>query len=423
MRNSKKKELNSRNGITLISLVITIIVLLILAGATVTIVLSGDGLFSKANRATTEWNEKAKNETTEIDNLMDSLYEIIGEVRIEKATGTGDLSEGDGSEENPYKIQSIEDLCTLSKNVEDRISTYQNEFFILERNLDFQNEDSYIDPNGTTFGDVNNNGTVEGLITELTTGEGFKSIGYYGYSNSYPFMGIFNGNNKTIVNLYKNNNNAYQGLFNFADGAKLKNLNLKDLNIQCSYEVGGIIGACTGNVEIDNTIVSGRISGNDYISGFVGYSSTDMGGILKISNSKNMANITASSTEVGGFVGGFTGTGHKIIIENCINNGEISGNSYTGGIIGYQGGNETEITNCINTGKITTKGSYGIGGLIGYIETNTQSLQIDKCYNDGELVVTSDSWGASAVGGLIGHSGAGNTTITNSYNKQDIVKR
>lgn len=41
MKNFKKKELNSRNGITLIALVITIIVLLILAGISISM-LSGD---------------------------------------------------------------------------------------------------------------------------------------------------------------------------------------------------------------------------------------------------------------------------------------------------------------------------------------------------------------------------------------------
>ena len=48
---NKKKEQMQENGITLISLVVTIIILLILAGVTLNMALSGDGLFSKARKS------------------------------------------------------------------------------------------------------------------------------------------------------------------------------------------------------------------------------------------------------------------------------------------------------------------------------------------------------------------------------------
>ena len=54
--------LKEQKGITLIALVITIIVLLILAGTAVTIALSGDDIFSRGNQAKTEWNEKVNEE-------------------------------------------------------------------------------------------------------------------------------------------------------------------------------------------------------------------------------------------------------------------------------------------------------------------------------------------------------------------------
>ena len=61
----KKEE-----GITLIALVITVIVLLILAGAAVSIGLNGDNLFSKANEAKAEWNDKVNTENTVISDYM-----------------------------------------------------------------------------------------------------------------------------------------------------------------------------------------------------------------------------------------------------------------------------------------------------------------------------------------------------------------
>ena len=62
--------MNKRSGITLIALVITVIVLLILAGAAVSIGLNGDNLFSKANEAKAEWNDKVNTENTVISDYM-----------------------------------------------------------------------------------------------------------------------------------------------------------------------------------------------------------------------------------------------------------------------------------------------------------------------------------------------------------------
>lgn len=61
-----KKE----NGITLVALVVTIIVLLILAGVSLSLVFNSDGLFTKANDAAHRYNV-SKNE--EENFLMDSM--------------------------------------------------------------------------------------------------------------------------------------------------------------------------------------------------------------------------------------------------------------------------------------------------------------------------------------------------------------
>ncbi len=53
--------LKSNKGITLVALVITIIVLLILAGVTLSIVLH-TGIIDNSQRAVNSWNEAAKNE-------------------------------------------------------------------------------------------------------------------------------------------------------------------------------------------------------------------------------------------------------------------------------------------------------------------------------------------------------------------------
>lgn len=62
-------------GITLIALVITVIVLLILAGAAVSIGLNRDNLFAKANEAKDEWNAKVIEEDNTLSNYWKYLEE------------------------------------------------------------------------------------------------------------------------------------------------------------------------------------------------------------------------------------------------------------------------------------------------------------------------------------------------------------
>ena len=77
--------MKNRKGITLIALVITVIVLLILAGAAVSIGLNGENVFSKANEAKTEWNVKVAQEN-EVSNMLGMIDSYItspeGEIHI-----------------------------------------------------------------------------------------------------------------------------------------------------------------------------------------------------------------------------------------------------------------------------------------------------------------------------------------------------
>ena len=66
------------NGITLISLIITIIILLILAGITLAMVIGNSGIFNKANLAKQEYENAQKEETEALDNLSNKIDSILG---------------------------------------------------------------------------------------------------------------------------------------------------------------------------------------------------------------------------------------------------------------------------------------------------------------------------------------------------------
>ncbi len=73
--------MKKQTGITLIALVITIIVLLILAGTAISMSVSGDGIFKKANETVDKWNEKVSLQDNEITSLFNYM---------EQYTNTGD---------------------------------------------------------------------------------------------------------------------------------------------------------------------------------------------------------------------------------------------------------------------------------------------------------------------------------------------
>ena len=77
LRNKKKVQELKEKGITLIALVVTIIILLILAGVTLNMAMSGDGLFSKARNAAEKYKKAQEDDQdliSEIGKEMNSEY-------------------------------------------------------------------------------------------------------------------------------------------------------------------------------------------------------------------------------------------------------------------------------------------------------------------------------------------------------------
>ena len=74
----QKERLERKNGITLISLVITIIILLILASVAITLAVDSNGLFNRAGQAANAWNGSVANESEAIENLLTHMNTIVG---------------------------------------------------------------------------------------------------------------------------------------------------------------------------------------------------------------------------------------------------------------------------------------------------------------------------------------------------------
>ncbi len=99
-----KKRINYKEkGITLIALVITIIILLILAGVTLNTALSDNGLFARAKEASEKYKESEEQEKEAIDDIEKELDDII-------PAGVGEkVSTPKGKDWNEDKVDAVSD--------------------------------------------------------------------------------------------------------------------------------------------------------------------------------------------------------------------------------------------------------------------------------------------------------------------------
>ena len=83
------KMLKKKKGITLVALIITIIVLLILAGVSLSFVLNG-GILDKSQQAVNEYQNAANNESEILEYIDSTLEQKINEINSGAGGGTGD---------------------------------------------------------------------------------------------------------------------------------------------------------------------------------------------------------------------------------------------------------------------------------------------------------------------------------------------
>ena len=316
-----------------------------------------------------------------------------------KVTKTREWLAGSGTQEDTYKIYTIEDLVEFSRRsnagefVEEGTGEARYIYVELMNDLDFKRDSSYAKADRTDFGDVNDDGNVQDLKIELTTGQGFPCIAA---TETNAFNGTFEGNEHEIKNLYINSNSTRNGLF-----ANINNATVQDLGV-------------SGEITNKNN------STNYGASGIATYSS----GNSRIKNCYNKSNIKKiySNGSVAGIIAD-TAEGSTTIVENCYNSGSLSmtegeiTTTGTGNVAGLVGCNQGTLilVNSYNTGNIKNDIGTHTAGLVGRDNSITTSIKIINCYNTGEIT------SRAVTGGMIGLV-IGNTTVVNSYNEGDIER-
>ncbi len=304
---------------------------------------------------------------------------------------------GSGIEADPWKISKIEDLASIGQTHAASGQAWElDDYYILMNNLDFSADSSYTDP-AATGTDWNGDGnSSESIKTQFTTGVGWLPITD---CDTTQFSGSFDGNGKTISNLFINRpTEDYQALFGATSGAVISDLGLLDVNVTGSGEVAALV-ADVLDTYISFCYSTGSVVGDGmYLGGLVGwFSGSSVDPTIKYSYSTvGVTGTGTSANHVGGLAGGIY-DGAQIHASYAA--GNVSGYNNVGGLVGdvYQGfdgydqtGNAA-IKNAYATGDVT--GNNNVGGLAGSIEWD---VLVYKSYATGSVS------GVDSVGGIVG---------------------
>ena len=309
------KKTKSMKGITLIALVVTIIVVLIFVGISISMLTGENGILKNVANARENseisnekeyiklayLNAKIDKETKLDDNLelkiQNELNALLGNgkttviaednivVKFKENNRTYilDATQGDikqtemkiddnpgnikvgingeslkGNEESPYEIWCIEDLVELSRNY----TEYRNSYINLMQDLNFKSKLSYSNYKETKYGDINNDGKINELIEELKNEEGFTPI--------QDFEGVLDGKNHTLYNLYINKNKENIA-FIINNNGTIKNLSAKDGYIKGKQNISTF--AVYNNGLIENTENNSNVIA-EQMNGGIAYSNT-----------------------------------------------------------------------------------------------------------------------------------------------------
>lgn len=225
-------------------------------------------------------------------------------------------------------------------------------------------------------------------------------------SKDNPYTGVFDGAGKTISGLKLNDRNGFNAFVRvLGENGEIRNLNI-DAEFFGENNCGGIVGRNYGT--ISNCEFSGKVgkySGiTDEVNNIGGIVGQNLGTVVYCRNNGTVS----GQNNTGGIVGN---NGDSGSISLCVNNAAVTGIAYVGGIAGC---NYSTLRDCYNTGKVSGnyKSKY-IGGIAGM---NYSGAVIEYCHNVSEVEntytdesSTNSANSANNEGGVLGYNQTGAT--------------
>ena len=374
----KKKSLQEK-GITLIALVVTIIILLILAGVTLNMALSQNGLFSKTQEAADKYKQAQEDEEIEIE-------------KIEYAADGKDITE-------VQKISSKDEFKEFREKV-NQGENFNNTLIKLYCDIDLENEEWT--PIGTSTnpfnGVFNGNGhTIKNIKlnkkNEECKGEdNFYYIGLFGYNKGVIKNIVIDGNDIDLCQEVSENEYISVGtIAGYSEGIIENCCNKANINVAYISRIGGIAGRVLNTGEISKCCNKGVIkilkedNNKRIVGGICAYTQAN----TTIDSCYNEGNIIDTTIyhndQIGGIAGNSLGD-----IDSCYNIAEVHISNVSGEELGYEAvagivgqTNKGSILNCYNIGKIILEGNTRLNrwaSILGGTYDPDSSVIVDNCY-------------------------------------------
>lgn len=297
---------------------------------------------------------------------------------------------GEGTEANPYCINTADDLYTMAKNCNaDHKGT--GEYFVLKNDIDF-------------------GGSAE-------TPMQLPAIGKDGNAQiaaiAYGFDGTFDGAGHTISGIYHTEvgNNAkgkYNGLFGCIDkNGVVKNLVISKDNHIAGYNYVGTIASLNMGLIQNCTNYADVTAANFAAGGVCGFFVNGTGIVKDCQNFGNVKAMTYASGICGGSQSGKSVATYNYLIEHCTNKGNLSTTNGVGSA-GIAGSYSGAVKDCINYG--ITDDTHGTSKsrqyTAGIVACASYAVDIDGCKNYGTVN------GVKNVGGIVGNVMKGDAAAT-----------
>ena len=254
-----------------------------------------------------------------------------------------DHFDGEGTEEEPYEINSDKDLKLLAYHVaNEEVDGYEGYYFALTRDISLSDTASWL------------------------------PIGYFteaGDSEPKPFKGNFNGQGYRVYNLkISDTTQDYAGLFGSIHGAVIENLTV-DGQVNAHSKAALLVGE-TNDSTISNCSSRGQVRGVGVIGGIVGEAYDSV--ILECTNTAGVLGGTDADGVNEAYAGGICGSAQSSFMSDCTSDTTDSYSAlYSEGYVGGIAGNiyETEIYNTYVEGKVGSTSADYIGGLVGRMQS------------------------------------------------------
>ena len=279
-------------------------------------------------------------------------YQILGDgTEPTKTSWDGPIAtgfaSGSGSEEDPYMVESIEQLAYFAKTVNEG-NSYEEQYIQLGASIEYG------------YGDV---------------------YSWVPIGNEYnPFSGNFYGADNAIKQLAINDESSnYQGLFGVIDGGSVAALSLEAVEIRGNNNVGAICGAAYSSLISSCLVRSSTILGNEKVGAIVG--SAYNGSYINANYVESGTNVSAQNY-VGGFVG-YLQTSSTISNSYMQDTYVISSYGDCAGLCcGYAGTETYLLLLDINMSQLIINNTNSDLTIYGYEE----GADIDRVYIDGEQI-------------------------------------